>query len=261
MKVVEHRLETDPVKCQGATCLVILSGDTHVLARYMGVTHVVFLLMQTAVGSVGISRSWLPNFASPRPNHRNCISINQVDVWPCFKWFTGTLWHIPIGSMVLVYMLTFGVYWWSMSPYIAFSYTVIYYNTVKPIDSQDSQAFQSCSIINNWFTGILWHISRACWNEWNYPIPCYTVPPVKSVALQPITINPTSNLVKFPTTFPFMSFMSRILFTMTSRRDVTGMMVIGLGNHPQMTNIWDNPSHWLIFFKMVKTTNQFRFVN
>jgi hypothetical protein len=21
-------------------------------------------------------------------------------------------------------------------------------------------------------------------------------------------------------------------------------------------NIWDNPSHWLIFFKMVKTTNQ-----
>ena len=23
-------------------------------------------------------------------------------------------------------------------------------------------------------------------------------------------------------------------------------------------NIWDNPSHWLIFFNMVKTTNQFR---
>ena len=23
-------------------------------------------------------------------------------------------------------------------------------------------------------------------------------------------------------------------------------------------NIWDNPSHWLIFFKMVKTTNQYR---
>ena len=22
-------------------------------------------------------------------------------------------------------------------------------------------------------------------------------------------------------------------------------------------NIWDNPSHWLIFFKMVKTTNQY----
>ena len=22
-------------------------------------------------------------------------------------------------------------------------------------------------------------------------------------------------------------------------------------------NIWDNPSHWLIFFRMVKTTNQY----
>ena len=25
-------------------------------------------------------------------------------------------------------------------------------------------------------------------------------------------------------------------------------------------NIWDNPSHWLIFFKMVKTTNQYIYI-
>ena len=33
-------------------------------------------------------------------------------------------------------------------------------------------------------------------------------------------------------------------------------LVGGLEHVFIFNNIWDNPSHWLIFFKMVKTTNQ-----
>jgi hypothetical protein len=37
-------------------------------------------------------------------------------------------------------------------------------------------------------------------------------------------------------------------------------LVDGLEHFLSFHNIWDNPSYWLIFFKMVKTTNQMNMI-
>ena len=67
-------------------------------------------------------------------------------------------------------------------------------------------------------------------------------------------------------------FHSQVISTLgTSPREVSPIMIDFLGLRYQgdassgwwfgtffiFHNIWDNPSHWLIFFKMVETTNQY----
>ena len=76
---------------------------------------------------------------------------------------------------------------------------------------------------------------------------------------------PTSNLIQC-----LMNFVLRVRFTLYS--GWCECCILGSINTLRVircwwfqtflfsNNRWDNPSHWLIFFKMVKTTNQFNFV-